>query len=80
MVRLSSLLIIPLYHDLASTSRNTQYFVGWGTDIRHASNGSSYSVSIGVTFPQVGASGTTKTIEYEISSVDKVPDAFVSHL
>tara|TARA_B100000035_G_scaffold286256_1_gene270437 strand:- start:953 stop:2764 length:1812 start_codon:yes stop_codon:yes gene_type:complete len=64
------------YTTTLAVPRNTQYFVGWGTDIRHASNGSSYSVSIGVTFPQVGASGTTKTIDYEISSVDKVPDAF----
>ena len=64
------------YTTTLAVPRNTQYFVGWGTDIRHASNGSSYSVSIGVTFPQVGASGTTKTIDYEITSVDKVPDTF----
>tara|TARA_R100000005_G_C4992613_1_gene199791 strand:- start:58 stop:1956 length:1899 start_codon:yes stop_codon:yes gene_type:complete len=65
------------YTTTLAVPRNTQYFVGWGTDIRHAANGSSYSASIGATFTQIGTSGTTTDIEYEISSIDKIPDLSV---
>ena len=62
------------YTTTLEVPRNTQYFVGWGTDIRYASHGSSYSASIGATFSQIGTSGTTTDIEYEITSIDKIPD------
>ena len=62
------------YDTTLAVPRGTPYYVGWGTDIRDASHGSSYSASIGATFTQIGTSGTTRTVEFSISSVDKVPD------
>lgn len=62
------------YSSTLTVPRNTFYYVGWGTDIRYASHGGSYSASIGATFTSIG---TTRTIEYEIPNVDKVPDLSV---
>ena len=62
------------YDTTLVSARGTPYYVGWGTDIRDKSHGSSYSASIGATFTQIGTSGTTRTVEFSISSVDKVPD------
>ena len=50
------------YSNTLLVPRNSQYFVGWGTDIRAAAHGSSYSASIGATFTQIGAAGTTLSL------------------
>lgn len=64
------------YSNTLLVPRGSTYYVNWGTDIRSASHGSAYSAGIGVTFTNIGpgVGGTTRTVEYEISSIDKVPN------
>ena len=65
------------YSNTLLVPRNSQYFVNWGTDIRSAAHGSAYTASIGATFTQIGAAGTTRDIEFSISSIDKLADLSV---
>ena len=52
---------------------NTFYYVDWGSDVLTVNQGDSYAAQITATYNDLG---TSSTIDFNISSADKLPDPF----
>ena len=52
---------------------NTAYHVRWDEGINNAATGSSYETQVDIDFPNIDSQ---QTIDYKISSIDRVPDQF----